>query len=597
MRSFLTYILFSLFALSSFGAKVQFTAKTSHQVVEVGQRFQITFTVNSRGGNFTPPDFNDFRLLGGPNQSQSMQYINGQVSHSTSLSYILAATEEGTFTIGAASITVDGESYETNPIEIKVVEASDNSANAQRNRQQQRKSSGDKLSDHVFIRAVVDKNEAYVGEKVSVTFKLYSKLGLSGLNLEKLPALNGFWSHQVKSVYDQIQLDREMIDGEIYNVAELQQTVLYPQRSGDLTIDPLEMKVSVNVRSRRSRSVFEQMFGSYERKELIVASSPINIKVKSLPLKGKPVDFSGAVGSFNMRLSSNKNQLKANEAIDIKISLEGKGNLPLLSAPDLNFPPDFEVYDPEMENKYSINYNGASGAKVFKYLVIPRHAGEYFIEPYKFTYFDLNSKTYKTISSDSIRLQVAKGEDSANAVYQANRKESVELLNKDIRYIHTQGIHLLSENEFFYQSVLFYSLIILAILLAVLFYFFVRKRKEKLKDQSGLRRSKANKLAKKRLKTAKKHLDQNEQKAFYEEISEALYGYYADKLNISIADLSQERIIERLNVEGGEAIKSQLIKVLEDAEMARFAPSSSINDQALYDSAVEIISQTESLNL
>src|SRR5690554_3749084 len=170
MRSFLTYILFSLFALSSFGAKVQFTAKTSHQVVEVGQRFQITFTVNSRGGNFTPPDFNDFRLLGGPNQSQSMQYINGQVSHSTSLSYILTATEEGTFTIGAASITVDGESYETDPIEIKVVEASDNSANAQRNRQQQRKSSGDKLSDHVFIRAVVDKNEAYVGEKVSVTF-------------------------------------------------------------------------------------------------------------------------------------------------------------------------------------------------------------------------------------------------------------------------------------------------------------------------------------------------------------------------------------------------------------------------------------------
>lgn len=597
MRSFLTYILLSLFALSSFGAKVQFTAKTSHQVVEVGQRFQITFTVNSRGGNFTPPDFNDFRLLGGPNQSQSMQYINGQVSHSTSLSYILAATEEGTFTIGAASITVDGESYETDPIEIKVVEASDNSANAQRNRQQQRKSSGDKLSDHVFIRAVVDKNEAYVGEKVSVTFKLYSKLGLSGLNLEKLPALNGFWSHQVKSVYDQIQLNREMIDGEIYNVAELQQTVLYPQRSGDLTIDPLEMKVSVSVRSRRSRSVFEQMFGSYERKELIVASSPINIKVKSLPLKGKPVDFSGAVGSFNMRLSSNKNQLKANEAIDIKISLEGKGNLPLLSAPDLNFPPDFEVYDPEMENKYSINYNGASGAKVFKYLVIPRHAGEYFIEPYKFTYFDLNSKSYKTISSDSIRLQVAKGEDSANAVYQANRKESVELLNKDIRYIHTQGIHLLSENEFFYQSVLFYTLIILAILLAVLFYFLVRKRNEKLKDQSGLRRSKANKLAKKRLKTAKKHLDNKEQKAFYEEISEALYGYYADKLNISIADLSQERIIERLNVEGGEVIKSQLIKVLEEAEMARFAPSSSINDQALYDSAVEIISQTESLNL
>jgi len=597
MRSFLTYILFSLFALSSFGAKVQFTAKTSHQVVEVGQRFQITFTVNSRGGNFTPPDFNNFRLLGGPNQSQSMQYINGQVSHSTSLSYILTATEEGTFTIGAASITVDGESYETNPIEIKVVEASDNSANAQRNRQQQRKSSGDKLSDHVFIRAVVDKNEAYVGEKVSVTFQLYSKLGLSGLNLEKLPALNGFWSHHVRSVYDQIQLNREMIDGEIYNVAELQQTVLYPQRSGDLTIDPLEMKVSVSVRSRRSRSVFEQMFGSYERKELIVASLPINIKVKSLPLKGKPVDFSGAVGSFNMRLSSNKNQLKANEAIDIKIALEGKGNLPLLSAPDLNFPPDFEVYDPEMENNYNINYNGASGAKVFKYLVIPRHAGEYFIEPYKFTYFDLSSKTYKTISSDSIRLQVAKGEDSANAVYQANRKESVELLNKDIRYIHTQGIHLLSANEFFYQSALFYTLIILAILLAVLFYFFVRKRKEKLKDQSGLRRSKANKLAKKRLKTAKKHLDNKEQKAFYEEISEALYGYYADKLNISIADLSQERIIERLNVESGEAIKSQLIKVLEDAEMARFAPSSSINDQALYDSAVEIISQTESLNL
>lgn len=597
MKKLLTLILFSLFSFYSMGAKVKFTAKVSHQVVEVGQRFQVTFTVNSRGGNFTPPDFESFRLLGGPNQSQSMQYVNGQASHTTSLSYILTATKTGTFTIGAARIQVNGKSYETSPLEVKVVEASDNSSNAQRNRQENRRNSGDKLSDYVFIKAVVDKKNAYVGEKVSVTFKLYSKLGLSNINLEKLPALNGFWSHHTKSIYDQIQLDREMVDGEVYNVAELQQTVLYPQRSGELVIDPLEMKVVVNVRNRRSRSVFEQMFGSYERKELLVGSSPIKIDVTPLPLKGRPADFSGAVGSFSMKASSSKTAIKANEAIDVKVTLEGRGNMPLLSAPKLNFPPDFEVYDPETENQYTTNYNGSSGSKVFKYLVIPRHAGDYVIEPYRFSYFDLNSKRYKTIATDSIQINVAKGSDSANAVYQSNRKETVELLNKDIRYIHSQGLSLQSINEYFYQSALFYSLILLAVVLGILIYILARKRKDLLSDPSGLKRSKANKLAKKRLKKAKKFLDAKDQKHFYEEISDAIYGYYADKLNISVADLSQEKIMEHIKVEGAEEVKSKLSQVLDEAEMARFAPASVINDQKLYESAVEVISQTENLNL
>ena len=577
---------------------INFTAKVSNDMIEVGQRFQVTFTVNASGGKFNPPPFTGFQIVSGPNRSQNVQYINGNVSQSNSLSYILQATKKGNFTIGSASIDVNGSNYKTKPIKIKVVDANPNGSNAHRNNQNQQKSDGDALSKQVFLKATVDKRSAYVGEKITVTYKLYYQLNLRNLDLESTPSMVGFWTHDVHSLTDQAISSREQINGKVYEVALLQQTVLYPQRSGELTIESLSLKMSVQAGAKRARSIREMMFGAYEYKDIIAKSKPIKLNIKPLPSNGKPSNFSGAVGQYNMRMSANKDSVVANEAIDVKIEISGSGNLPLIGAPKLNFPNDFEVYDPETKDRVKIGANGANGSKSFKYLVIPRHSGTFNLEPYSFSYFDLASKTYKTINAEPISFEVGRGNDEENVVYSPNRKEEIELLNTDIRYIHLNDIMLVSSTGFFYQSTSFYALIVLAIALAVLFYFLAKKLKIRNADYVGMRKSKANKLAKKRLAKAKSHLDSNNKAAFYEEISIALHGYFADKFNISIAELSQEKIIELLeNESGSEEIRNEIRTVLEEAEMARFAPESSINATILYEKSADIIRKMEDLKV
>jgi hypothetical protein len=596
MKVLLNILLLLLLSLKLQAASVTFTAKSSHDVVEVGQRFQVTFTINGGGGNFTPPDFGSFRLLSGPNQSSSMQYINGQMSRSFSISYVLMATKEGEFTIGEARMQVEDKNLTTDPFQIKVVAASQNSRNAHKQRQNQRKNEGEQLSDYVYLRATVDKRKAYVGEKISVNYKLYSRLTLNGIDLEKLPALTGFWSQDLSSIYDEVKVSTEYIDGEVYQVANLQQSVLYPQRSGKLTIDPLEMLVTVQVRSRQTRSIFESMFGSYERKEVIAKSQPITIEVEPLPGLATG-EFSGAVGNFDLDVSVNKEKVNANEAINLKIKISGNGNLPLIGAPELNFPPDFEVYDPETENNFQTTAHGSSGSKTFNYLIIPRHSGEFTLDPYSFTYFDLNSKQYKTLRSPPLTIQVEKGAREENVVYEGNtRKEEVAVLGSDIRFIHLNNLNLTPIDEHFYGSTAFYLLLLSSLLLTLGLYLYARHRKDRLSDREGLRRSKANKLAKKRLSKAKKHLDQKETRLFYEEISAALYGYYADKYNIPLAALSQDKIMELLREDDAhEEMIAELKDIFEDAEMARFAPSSKTNPTTLYQRAAAIISKTENL--
>lgn len=597
-KTFYIIILLLLQGVSAFASAVSFTAKVSSNTVELGQRFQITFTVNESANNFRPPSFAQFGMVSGPNQSQSMQYVNGNVSKHTSISYVLQAVKEGKFTIGPASIVVNGKSFETQAIDVKVVAASPNSANAQGNRQNQRRENGQQLGEKVFIRATVDKSNVFVGEKVTVSYKLYSRLTLTGINLESLPSLNGFWSQDLQSIYDQIKLTQEQIDGQIYQVAELQQSILYPQRSGELTIDPLAIKAGVQIKSQRRRSAIEQFFGGgYDNKEVLVKSRAIKLNVKNLPNAGKPTNFSGAVGKFKMNLKANKDSIKANEAIDVKVSIEGQGNLPLIGAPKLNFPPDFEVYDPETTDNFKTTYGGAKGTKVFTYLVIPRHSGKFKLEPYEFTYFDLDSKSYKTIKSDPLTITVSKGLDqSGNVVYSPSRKEEVELLNSDIRYIHLTDLMLISEGNQFYRSTLFYLLLALSFISMLLIYVFFKKNKAKQADFANLRKSKANKLVKKRLAKANKHLKNNDLRSFFEEISTALYGYFADKFNITIAELSQEKIIELLGTDSStESIRTEVKNVLEEAEMARFSANSEVDTQALYNKAEQIISKTENL--
>ena len=591
----LTYLLF-FSTLASFA--VEFTVKVSSSTVEVNQRFQITFTINSGGGSFTAPNFKGFRVLSGPNQSSSMQYVNGNTSRSKSISYVLVANQEGTLTIGSATMQSGNQTLKTEPVKIKVTPANASGSNAQKNKQNQRKAEGQVLGDQIFLKAIVNKTSAYVGENIGVTYKVYSKIQLHQiLGYETSPSLTGFWQKTIDQAKNST-LKTETINGVQYQTFEIQKLTLFPQRSGKLIVDPMAVKLGVQVRSqRRSRSFFDQLMGSYEIKEVTVESKPITIDVKALPQQGKPADFTGAVGSFSMQMIANKDSVTTNDAIDVKVSISGKGNLPLINSPKLNFPPDFEVYDPETKNEFSTNFNGSSGRKTFEYLVIPRHSGDFTLEPFQFSYFDLKSKSYKTINAAPISIAVAKGEKEESVVYKGSRKSEVEVLNSDIRYIHINNLSLFSLNDLFYSSAGFYIGILLLLLLMLGIYFFANKVKAQQSDTVGLRKSKANKLAKKRLATAQKHLTQGENKAFYEEISTALFGYFADKFNLSVADLSQEKILALLgSFQGADTVQVEVKTVLEEAEMARFAPSSEISPSALYERAVNIISKTEALS-
>lgn len=599
MKKAILSIVVLLISILSFGAASDFTVKVSSSTVEVGQRFQITFTINAQGGDFVPPNFKNFQRLSGPNQSQSMQYVNGRMSQSTSISYVLVASEKGTYTIGAASIQSNGKTKKTETIEIKVVAQNANAANAQRQKDQERKTEAQKLKEYVFVRATVDKTEAYVGEKVTVTYKLYSRLNLNGLDLESPTSFNGFWTQDLQTLYGRnLQKSRENFKGQVYDVVELQQTLLYPQRSGDLTIDALSILAKVQIQSRRARSVFEQMFGSYENKEVVAKSKPIKLKVKPLPTAGKPANFSGAVGKFSMKMTANKDSLAANESVNVKIQISGTGNLPLINAPKLNFPSDFEVYDPETKNNFKTTYNGSAGSKTFDYLVIPRHSGEFKLKPFEFSYFDVASKKYQTVLSDNIDFFVEKGEEDESAVFSSRRKEDIEVLGTDIRHIYIDDLELNKKGEYFYGSASFYLIIFSLLLIGLGVYFIAKKMKIVSSDKVGVRKSKANKLAKKRLATAKKHLDSKSNAAFYEEISTALFGYFADKFNLEVADLSQDKICELLDHNGhSNEVQLNVKNILEETEMARFAPKSSINPTILFEKSVELIQNVESKSL
>jgi len=596
MKKGLTFISMLLMTLQLMASAVSFKAVLSHSKVAVGQRFRITFTVNSGGGSFAKPSFDNFRVLSGPNQSNSMQYINGKMSREYSISYILQATEVGNFEIGPAVITANGKEHKSNVVEIEVVKELSGGA-AQNQRQDRRNQAGDEFSKYVYIKAFVDKKSAYLGEKLTVTYKLYSRLGMRSINLESLPDLNGFWSHDLHSVYDQIKLETEYINGEVYQVAVLKQSILYPQRSGKLTIDPLAMNAVVQVRSQRSRSVFESMFGSYETKELILSSTPLAVDIKPLPKYRGDGEFSGAVGKFDIQLSSNKQKLKANEAVDLKLEISGKGNLPLVGAPELNFPPDLEVYDPETNNEFKNSAAGSSGKKVFNYLIIPRHEGNFLIEPYAFTYFDLESKSYRTAYTDTLIFEVEKGDEEANVVYESNRrKEDVEILENDIRFIHLNQLSLLDKDEVFFGSTSYLISILLFILSIMVLYFVSKKFKAQQSDLIGRRKARARKLAARRLSKALKLKEAGDDAAFYEEIGNAIYGYYADRYNMGTAELSLEMLLLKLSAEGADqSLVDELNRIVEQADLARYAPGYAIATEELYKKAKEVIQETEAL--
>ena len=580
--------------------EASFTASVSKNKVAVGEQFQVSFTINTNASNFNPPDLNNFITYSGPNQSSSMQIVNGSVSQNISINYILAAKKEGKYSIGSASIQVGNKLLNTKPISIEVVKGN---AQAQQGggtggSRSNNSAYPEDVESNIFMRATVSKNKVYQGEQLLVTFKVYTRLNIVDNALSKAPSFNGFWSEEVPNPTRQSELHAEVLDGIQYQVAEIKKTILIPQRSGTLTIEPLEMEVVTRVKSKsRSNNFFDQFFGGgYQDVKLSIASKQVKIEVMPLPEKGRPENFNGAVGQLNIEASIKNNELKTDEGCNLSYTISGKGNLKLLEAFKLKLPADIETYDPKINDKISVSVDGVKGSRTFDYLLIPRYAGNYTIPPLQFSYFDPQKGQYVSLPGPEFTLKVAKGSGGDGmSVSRGTEKEDVKQLGNDIRYIKTNMPLFIQKQNSLFGSGIFWVLLVIPAILYLLFLIWFRKYKKDYADELGAKKRKANATAQKQLKLANDFLNKNEYNAFFDEVFKAIYGYIGNKLSLSASELSKETIKTQLEVKQIDSnIVQQLLDLLELCEFARFAP---VKDEKkmkdAYDNSVALISVLE----
>lgn len=577
-----------------------FSASVSKNRVAVGEQFQINYSLNTGGSSFRSPNLNDFDVYSGPNQSTSMQFVNGSMSQSISYSFIIAAKKEGKLVIPPASIIVNGNKVESNSIAIEVGKG--NSANNNSSAQSSSPSSqGNASNENIFARTSTNKTKAYVGEQITISHKIYTRLSLRGFQDVNFPAYDGFWSQDLPQ-QGQITLTTENVDGVTYNVAELKRSFLFAQKSGTLEIPSLEAQCIVLERTNSApQSLFDQFFGNggYKNAVYSVKSKPIKIEVMPLPENGKPSNFSGAVGDYSFKAEINKNKIKANDAINLNIKINGTGNLKLIDPPKMNFPEDIETYDPKISENIGVNPTGISGSKSYEYLIIPRHEGNYKIDNVGFSYFDPNKKSYITLPSPEFNITVDKAEENANnpttAATTVVNKEDVKMIGTDIRYIKTNKVNWIRKEDYFFGSQGFAAGLVSPLILLFSFVIVRKKYIAQNSDVVSLKKRKANKMARKRLSNAKNYLASNNKEVFYEEIFKALYGYLGDKINMPVSELSKDNIKSNLLTKKvSEQTSDQLIDTLSNCEYARYASSAvDSNLEKVYNDSVELISKLE----
>ena len=588
-----------------------FIAQVSKNKVAVGEVFQVAFTLNGSGSNLVYPGFNDFDIYSGPNQSQSMSMVNGNISQSTTISLFIAAKKEGRFTIGSASVMSANQKLETKPIVIEVTKAAQQqqqqqqgnpNAQTQQPQQPQQNQAKEKnqyaseiSNDDLFVRTFLSKTKCYLGEQLTLTQKVYSRVDLRGFQNVKFPPYNGFWSQQEQG-NQQINLKQENVNGVMYYVADYNKVYLFPQRTGTISIEAVELDCIVRRQTKRQpRNIFEQFFGAggYEDVAIKVKSKPVKVEVQDLPTENKSQNFSGAVGDFGFKAEIDKNKVKANEAINLKITVSGKGNVKLIEPLKLDLPESFEVYDPK-ESENIKTQGGVSGSITYNYLIIPREKGEFTLNNLGFNYFDADKKQYVSIPSPDINLTVLEG-DPGSAQIIAPKKHGVDESENDIRYIKKGDLGLKKSDEEFFSSTTHYLLLIFPTLLFFVGLFLVRQHIKANSNMVAVKERKAAKLAKKQLVIAEKHMSANNKEAFFNEILNALNKYIGDKFALSIVDLSKEKISEMLlsrNV--SDVTTKNVIDTLNTCEYAKYAPSAVTGDlKQVYNDTVELISKIE----
>ena len=593
-RYYITLLLF-LCTNFLFAQDARFTASVSSTQVGTGEQFEVTFSVNGNGDRFTPPDFNGFQVLSGPNVSNSITSINGNTTVSNAYSYILAAVKEGTITIGTASMVVNGRRLQTSPIRMTVVKGQP----VQQNNQAQNAPDNSiaeeapaDLSKSLFIRAVADQTTVYQGQQIVLTYRLYTRVGIVDSRLDKLPDLTGFWSQEVKDNQQQAQWRVETYKGQKYNVADVRQSILFAEHSGNITIDPFEMTFIARV-TAPARDIMDQFFGSYKDVKYAVKSPPLVIHVKPLPENGKPAGFTGAVGNFTMSTDVDKTELKANESLTYKVKVSGSGNIKLLKDLNVNFPPDFEKYDPKITDTVTESTKGVSGSRLYTFLVIPRHQGDFKIDPLQFSYFNPSTGRYVVLPGKTFSIKVNRGTAESNVTaFSAVNKEDVKVLDKDIRYIKTGEPGLSRKGEGFYSSPWYFLLLAAGPLACVAAFIYRNRERRNNSDVVKVKSRKAGKVAARHLAIAEKLLGNRNE--FYEAIFKGLYGYLSAKLNISVADLNRETISSALNNRMiDQNLVAQLLETLDICEMARYSPVTSMSEQEVLEKAKTIINRIE----
>ena len=580
--------IFILFILMGIGvqAQVSFVVKASKKTLGINERLRIDFEMNEDGDNFVPPSFKGFNVVGGPNQSISNSWINGKRSYSKTYSYFLAPKSQGTFSINQATIEIDDQIYKTTPLKIIITEAVSKPKDG---------NSADYVaSENVHLIAEVSKSNPFLNEAITIVYKLYVSNDVSiTRSWQELdtPKFQDFWSQYIEEKGEQ-QIYETTYEGKPYRYVILRKAVLYPQKTGELTIEPLTLDVPIDVQGN-TRDIFGRR--RMTRVNRTISAGKRIINVKPLPTEGRPDDFSGAVGNFNFSVSVNKTMLDANEALELKIRTKGIGNLKLFNLPSLTLPSSLEVYEPVRDNKVAINIKGMNGFISDTYTIIPQYKGSYPIRPISFSYFDVTSSKYKTIISDEIVVKVQNG-PVPNQLTEVNKSLSTEndlpLTNNQFKYIKTSTKFISINDLVFFKTFKFWCLLSIPFVFIPIIILIGNTRRKRLNDIEGRRYRIATRLAKKYLSEAKNNI--GKQELFYDSLERALYNYLKAKLAIVTSEFSKEKIIELLTDRKVEKnVVSDFEGLLKSCEFARYTPTSNVAIQQDYNKAVKVISRID----
>jgi len=599
IKKLITYFLFFILSAGVSAEQTKFEMSAPN-AVEMGKQFRLSFTLNERGSNLQlPPGITDnFDVLMGPSTGQStrMQTINGRTTTEVTFSYtyILRAKETGTFEIRPATIEVGGDVFESNSLKIQVVKAKQQSTPQSQPQGEGEQQSVDLGGENLFVRVEMSKQNVFRGEQIIATVKLYVSpdIPVSGFDEVNLPTFEGFYTQDIE-IPQQINFSREVYNDRIYQVGILKKTVLFPQQNGKITVEPFSMSLLVQQRVRQ-RSFFDDFFSGVRTVKTTVTSDPVSVNVKDLP--PEPANYYGGVGNFNISSEINNENITTNDAVTLKVTISGSGNIRLIRTPELELPTDFEVYDPRSNDNVQTSNNGVTGTKTVEYLFQPRFEGDYTIPSVEFAYFNPATGRYVTKATREHSLHVTKGsDDPSGAVISSTRREDLQLIGQDIRFI-KQGNPSLREKGFtFFGTPLFYSVYGGSALLFLALIAIYRKKARENANAALVRNKKANRIAVKRLKTAAGFMKKNENEAFHEAILKAFWGYLSDKLGIPVANLNRDSAVESLqqqNVE--EALVNDFVDIIEQCEFAQYAPSGGSEARSdLYKKAVSTMSKLE----